>query len=197
MSISNIGGQPPLRLDLTRTAAGPAASVQQQRQPAGTSGGTELGAAIHGQRWDLAAGGYSAAYQIKIGDWVGTGYIDAGASKEEIEKFVDEVMDYARRMRGMIDGRTEEDMVEFRFADSSSVEAEQKIIQLSAQSFTSELAAPRDAGATSMLANLLTELLDKLRGTATKQSDSQAEDRQIEARSRTIAEQLTPLDIRT
>jgi hypothetical protein len=103
MSISKIGGQPPARFDIPRTASGPAATVQQPGKPTDTSGvleGTELGAAIHAQRWDLAAGGYSAAYRVKIGDWESTGYIDAGASKEELQKFVDEVMDYARRMRG-------------------------------------------------------------------------------------------------
>lgn len=194
MSISNIGGQPLARLDLTRTATGPEATGQQRNQPTDASGvldGTELGAAIHAQRWDLAAGGYSAAYRIKIGDWVGTGYMPAGASKEEIEKFVDEVMDYARRMRGMIDARTEEDVVEFRFADSSSVQTEQKIIQLSAQSFTSGLAAPQEAGATSLLANLLTDFLDKLRGDPAPHSETQ--DR---ARPRTLTDLLAGLDIR-
>ena len=194
MSIVNIGGQPPARLDFAWTASSPAATVQPQGKPSNTSGvleGAKLGAAIHAQRWDLAAGGYSAAYRVKIGDWESTGYIDAGASKEQLQKFVDEVMDYARRMRGMIDQRTDDDVVEFRFADPSSVEAEQKVIQLSAQSFTSELAAPKETGATSMLANLLTEFLDKLRGNPAKQPDAQEE-----ARPRTITDQLMGLDIR-
>jgi hypothetical protein len=195
MSISNIGGQPFARLDLTRTTSGPAATVRQESETADTSGlleGAELGAAIHAQRWDLAAGGYSAAYRIKIGDWVGTGYIPAGAGKAELQKFTDEVMDYARRMRGMIDGRTEDDMVEFRFADPGSVATEQKIIQLSAQSFTSGLATPQEAGATSLLANLLTDFLDKLRGNPAKRPD--ADD---QAPSRTITDLFMGLDIRT
>lgn len=193
MSISSIGGQPPARLDFARTS-GPDATVQRHGKPADTSGtldGTELGAAIHAQRWDLAAGGYSAAYRIKIGDWVGTGYMPAGASKEELEKFVDEVMDYARRMRGVMDRPTEEDVVEFRFADPGSVTTEQKIIQLSAQSFTSGLAAPQEQGATSLLANLLTDFLDKLRGNPAQQADAQDD-----ARPRAITDLLMGLDIR-
>ena len=194
MSISNIGGQPSARFDFTRITSGPAATVRQESETADTPGlleGAELGAAIHAQRWDLAVGGYSAAYRIKIGDWVGTGYISAGAGKEELQKFADEVMDYARRMRGMIDGRTEDDVVEFRFADPGSVATEQKIIQLSAQSFTSELATPREAGATSLLANLLTDFLDKLRSNPAKRPD--AED---PAPSRPITDLFMGLDIR-
>jgi hypothetical protein len=63
---------------------------------------------------------------------------------------------------------------------------------LSAQSFTSDLAAPQEQGATSLLANLLTEFLDKLRGNPAKQPDTQEE-----ARPRAIADLLMGLDIRT
>jgi hypothetical protein len=195
MSITNISGSAPTRLDFTRTVTSLTASVRQDGGPTDTSGsldGTELAAAAQAQRWDLAAGGYSAAYRIKIGDWIGTGYMPAGASKEQLEKFVDEVMDYARRMRGTVDRPTEDDEVEFRFADPSSVKVEQKVIQLSAQSFTSELAAPRESGATSLLANLLTEFLDKLRGNKTDQAASPNE-----ARPSPITDLLKGLDIRT
>jgi hypothetical protein len=89
------------------------------------------GAALHAKT--LANGGYAMAYRLKLGDWTMTGFLPAGASKEEMAKVVDDVMRMARQLQER-HGVSDNDEIEFRFADPASVEIEQSAISVTAQS---------------------------------------------------------------